>query len=400
MIDDKIRKSWHPTKNEGIVIEDIKSIHSKQKVWWICKNGHEWESEFRTRIRQKTDCFFCNGFKSSNTNNLKITHPELCKEWHPTKNEGLLPEHFVKNSHKKVWWICEKGHEWQAVIYSRARNKYGCNKCIMKFKVSRLELRVFSELSLFFKVEKTKVLEKEIDVFLPDFKIGIEVDGSFWHKNKVKKDIEKNNFFQKNGILIIRLRDGLKAIGQYDICDLHKDEKKIMIELMRTLSQITKVKIQNYTPFVNDFKYQELCKEIKNVPLEKSLEYVCPEIAKEWHPTKNGLLQPIDISYGSKEKVWWICSKGHEWLVNVCSRTGKNKMSSCPYCTGQKVSRNKSFGFLYPEIAKKWHAKNNYSPFDVSPGSHKVVFWYCDICKKEWKRCVRDSLKYKSKCNC
>jgi hypothetical protein len=33
----------------------------------------------------------------------------------------------------KVWWICEKGHDWQARIYSRNGNKSnkprGCKKC-------------------------------------------------------------------------------------------------------------------------------------------------------------------------------------------------------------------------------------------------------------------------------
>jgi len=29
---------------------------------------------------------------------------------------------------KKVWWMCEKGHEWQAVVYSRNKGK-GCPIC-------------------------------------------------------------------------------------------------------------------------------------------------------------------------------------------------------------------------------------------------------------------------------
>ena len=37
------------------------------------------------------------------------------------------------------------------------------------------------------------------------------------------------------------------------------------------------------------------------------------ELAKEWHPTKNGSLTPADLTLGSNKRVWWICSKGHEW---------------------------------------------------------------------------------------
>ena len=34
-----------------------------------------------------------------------------------------------------------------------------------------------------------------------------------------------------------------------------------------------------------------------------------PEIAKEWHPTKNNLLKPSDVTFGSNKKAWWKCSK-------------------------------------------------------------------------------------------
>jgi hypothetical protein len=30
------------------------------------------------------------------------------------KNGDLTPEDVTPGSHKKVWWVCEKGHEWQA----------------------------------------------------------------------------------------------------------------------------------------------------------------------------------------------------------------------------------------------------------------------------------------------
>ncbi|MFJ7851151.1 zinc-ribbon domain-containing protein [Peribacillus sp. NPDC097206] len=35
------------------------------------------------------------------------------------RNVGLTPFDVFPNSSKKVWWICKKGHEWEARIYSR-----------------------------------------------------------------------------------------------------------------------------------------------------------------------------------------------------------------------------------------------------------------------------------------
>ena len=47
---------------------------------------------------------------------------------------------------------------------------------------------------------------------------------------------------------------------------------------------------------------------------KKSLAETHPELATEWHPTKNSLL-PWQVSAGSNKKVWWKCEKGpdHEW---------------------------------------------------------------------------------------
>ena len=60
-----------------------------------------------------------------------------------------------------------------------------------------------------------------------------------------------------------------------------------------------------------------------------------PNLAKEWHPTKNGMLKPSDVTPGSGQKVWWKCLKNpkHEWPATVASRVNG---SGCPECSGKK----------------------------------------------------------------
>ena len=50
---------------------------------------------------------------------LCFSNSTLATEWNYEKNEKLRPEHVTANSRKKVWWICNEGHEWQATIASR-----------------------------------------------------------------------------------------------------------------------------------------------------------------------------------------------------------------------------------------------------------------------------------------
>ena len=57
-----------------------------------------------------------------------IDHKNLIKEWHPTKNYNLRPEEISSGSEKKLWWLCSKGHSWQASPNSRTRNYYSNTK--------------------------------------------------------------------------------------------------------------------------------------------------------------------------------------------------------------------------------------------------------------------------------
>ena len=66
--------------------------------------------------------------KHLTANSLLSADPSLAREWHPTKNGALTPRNVTPMSSKKVWWMCQKGHEWQAIIHNRSRGN-GCPYC-------------------------------------------------------------------------------------------------------------------------------------------------------------------------------------------------------------------------------------------------------------------------------
>ena len=73
------------------------------------------------------------------------------------------------------------------------------------------------------------------------------------------------------------------------------------------------------------------------MPKKPSLAETHPELAKQWHPTKNRNLKLNDLTYGSSKPVWWICDKGsdHQWLAPIKRRI---KGARCPYCTMANTS--------------------------------------------------------------
>ena len=72
--------------------------------------------------------------KLSKIYNLALKHSELIKEWDHKKNKELLnltPYDVTFGSHTKVWWICNKGHEWESQIHNRTgKHKTGCPESI------------------------------------------------------------------------------------------------------------------------------------------------------------------------------------------------------------------------------------------------------------------------------
>ena len=74
------------------------------------------------------------------------------------------------------------------------------------------------------------------------------------------------------------------------------------------------------------------------------LQTVKPELARQWHPIKNGGLKPTQVTVNSNKKVWWYLPydvpndysikslRGKrfdfEWQAKICNR---NNGSNCPY---------------------------------------------------------------------
>ena len=88
--------------------------------------------------------------------------------------------------------------------------------------------------------------------------------------------------------------------------------------------------------------------------LEKGLQ----ELLGQWDQERNAPLTPETISYGSKRKVWWRCSKGHEWLAPPYARTGSE--TGCPYCAGKlPIPGETDLGTLFPNLTREWHPAKN-----------------------------------------
>jgi len=203
---------------------------------------------------------------------VKDTNPELIDQWDIELNHGLKPENFSAGSGQIVKWTCNKGHTWSVGIKRRSRGE-GCPYCDGK--------RVAKENSL---AVKSPIIADQ------------------WN-------------YDRNGEL---------TPDQVT----YKSKKKVWwicpTDPKHEWQAVVYSRHKNGCPF---------CSGIYVTPAS-SLASMSPELAREWHPTKNGGLRPDAVSPQSHNKVWWLCSKNtkHEWQSKIQNRYLGD---GCPYCSGR-----------------------------------------------------------------
>ena len=389
----ELAKEWHPTKNGSITPDKVvKSF--RDKVWWKCNQGddHEWSATIYPRTKG-VGCPVCAGKKVVYSNSLANLNPSLASEWDKTRNSPLLPSEVRPMSNKKVWWKCskEEDHVWQNVISNRSKGQ-GCPYCSGK-KASR----DYSLLALFpHLVEEWDYIKNKN---LSPHEITPNSNKSVWWRCDKGTDHEwKAQVVSRTaGGTGCPVCAGKKVTPSNSLKVLNPDlSKEWHIELngeltpdMITEGSRKKVwwKCSKEEDHVWSASVASRAGRGNNCPFcagqaiapSNSLNTLRPDIAKEWHPTKNKDVSPDTLGIGSGKSVWWLCDKGadHEWKAQVVSRTARG--TGCPVCAGQKVVPSNSIAILNPTLAIEWHPTKNgtLSPENVGLKSHKNIWWKC-----------------------
>lgn len=317
MIFPELCKEWNYEKNGDLKPDNI-SVGSGKKVWWICNNGHEWDTVIK--VRKGSGCPYCSGKRATDKNRLLNKFPEIAEEFDHEKNIGLHLENICYAGRKKVWWKCKYGHQYQMRVSDRTRGS-GCPYC------SRRRVSDKNRIS----ITNPELCEE-------------------WDKDK-------------NGDLKI---DGLSCCNDKKVwwkC------KKCQFE-WKTTCHIRHIG-HGCPNCAGKVVRSDNCLSAKN-----------PKLAKEWDYKKNKKT-PDEVMSNSDIKYWWICSKGHEWESNISNRSNGN---DCPYCFSHTLCKDNCLEAKNPHLATEWHSTKNGSltPKDVFPNSSLKVWWKCRRCNHEW----------------
>lgn len=278
------------------------SYGSTTEVVWKCKKGHTWKAVIGARTHNRNGCPYCSALLVSSENSLQtwcLNNGEygrqLINEWTgiDKNNKPISMNNVTRASSRKVKWKCSKGHVWAAAVCSRTSNKTGCPYC---FKDASDE---------------------------NNLKVWCLSKGLFGHQLLEEwTGLDENN----------------KTIHADNIA--YSSKKKVKWECNQ--GHIWTSTVANRTIHKTGCPY---CSGRKTSNMN-SLKTWCNKngewgqhLIREWTGLDENN-QPISmdsVSYGTKKKVKWKCSQGHEWIASIRNRTtGK---SGCPYCSGR--GRNK-----------------------------------------------------------
>jgi hypothetical protein len=124
----------------------------------------------------------------------------------------------------------------------------------------------------------------------------------------------------------------------------------------------------------------------------RTLAVARPDLAEQFHPTKNLPLTIDTITIGSRRLCHWTCPDGHDYTQFPERR---NAGYGCPFCSGQKFERGTNdFATMFPALATEWDSRLNgvIEPTDHVERSRKII-WTCKVAGHVYSQTVLHRIK-------
>ena len=348
-IKQELAAQWHPTENGDLKPTQV-TINSNKKVWWLLpyddpNTGKHFDFEWKDTIAHRSNGRGCPYLSSHAVligfNDLQTTNPELAVQWHPTRNGNLKPTQVTAGSPKKVWWLLPYDDqntgkhfdfEWESTVANR-NSGLGC-----PYLSGNAVWTGFNDLAT--------------------INPGLAAQ---WHPTK-NGDLKPTQVTANAG----------QAVWWLLPYDDQNTGKHFDFEWEATIySRNSGIGC----PYLSGKAVWTGFNDLATIS---------PELAAQWHPTKNGELNPTQVTGNAGKKVWWLLPYDDpntgkhfdfEWKSTVANR---NSGLECPYLSGNAVWTGfNDFSTINPGLAAQWHPTKNgdLKPTQVTANAGQVVWW-------------------------
>jgi hypothetical protein len=340
----EIAKQWHPTKNH--TFPAAVTAHSGRRAWWRCPAAadHVWQATVCSRL-QSAGCPFCSGKRLAKSTSLAARRPDLARQLHPTRNRGLSASRVLPGSRRHVWWQCPGGsdHVWRAAVAMRTRLDTGCPFCA-KQRVSR---------------------ERSLAAISSDA-------ARFWDRphnggegaSKVSATLQRFAWWRCPQNQEHRFQATVRAFARNPRCPYCAGRRASLEHSLATHaagvaaewhptrngpltpSEVTtrsarkvwwkclKGPDHEWSAPVSQRARGAGCPFClgRALSVTNSLSARAPDVARLWHPKRNGRLSPDSVVAGSNYRAWWQCDLEATHVWNAQVRQLVRLGSRCPRC--------------------------------------------------------------------
>lgn len=334
-----------------------------------------------------------------NASKMSITNPELLAEWDYKKNK-IDPIHVSPGSRKKVWWICSKGHSWEATISNRCKLKRGCPVCANRLIVSGVNDLVTIRPDIMKQWDWVKNGAEGID---PTKLAPSGMTKAYWKCDRGHTwNASVNNRAKYKGnqcpicskayktslpesILYYYLKQYFPSIEKNvrdKLGELNGKELDLFIPELNTAIEYDGQRFHGTKEGKKkDIEKNKLCKE-HNIVLIRIREPKCPD------------LDGYSLDYKLENLKFDGIEKAIKWVLRTLECEIQNEISidndlSSIYKIAEIIERENSVYIHNPEIAKEWDYEDNGTlrPENVGYGSRLKVSWI-GKCGHKWRMIV------------
>jgi len=188
----ELMKFWDKDRN---TLDPKKvNIGSSQRAFFICHDSHSFNSPVYKM--KKFECPVCKGtYLIKGVNDIESVFDSNSLESYFLEKNSISFKDLIKKSFihsERYFWTCINDHETFKSFKEREENPY-CSLC--HESKGQAEVANFIE-SLGYSIirnDRSVISPKEIDIYIPELKIGFEYNGDYWHSDRVIKSKSNMN---------------------------------------------------------------------------------------------------------------------------------------------------------------------------------------------------------------
>lgn len=190
------------------------------------KHNHIFTQNANQHLRGHEGCEYC---KSENRSKFQLKTTEqfiqnannvwdkINKKFGTNYLYDYTKVNYIGNQNIIIIKCLKHNIEFSQNPHGHLQGHCGCPKCKEPYQTSKIEKELLNfiklETNIFENIHiienyRDSINKQELDIYIPELKIGIEFDGLYWHSEEFKSPkyhIEKTNYFENQGIQVIHI---------------------------------------------------------------------------------------------------------------------------------------------------------------------------------------------------